>query len=48
MTTTPGIGLERRGSIGVPTIGNPARRNAFTPDMRREPTASLTNWNRPR
>jgi 2-(1,2-epoxy-1,2-dihydrophenyl)acetyl-CoA isomerase len=36
-----GVGVERRDSVGVVTISNPARRNAFTPDMRRELTAGL-------
>lgn len=35
------IDLEQRGSIGVLTIDNPSRRNAFTPEMRRKLTADL-------
>jgi len=35
------IDLERRGPIGILTIDNPARRNAFTPEMRRKLTADL-------
>jgi len=36
-----GVGVERREGIGIVTISNPARRNAFTPDLRRELTAKL-------
>jgi len=36
------IDLERRGPIGILTIDNTARRNAFTPEMRRKLTADLT------
>lgn len=36
-----GIAIERREATGIVTITNPARRNAFTPDMRRDLTAKL-------
>lgn len=35
------IDVEQRGSIGILTIDNPLRRNAFTPEMRRKLTADL-------
>jgi 2-(1,2-epoxy-1,2-dihydrophenyl)acetyl-CoA isomerase len=35
------IGLERRASVGILTLSNPERRNAFTPDMRRTLTAGF-------
>jgi 2-(1,2-epoxy-1,2-dihydrophenyl)acetyl-CoA isomerase len=41
--TSNGIGVERKDSAGIVTIINPARRNAFTPDMRRELTARLND-----
>ena len=41
MTDLVGVRIERRDTVGVATISNPARRNAFTPDMRRELTAGL-------
>jgi enoyl-CoA hydratase/carnithine racemase len=37
----PGIDLDRRGSALLITIRNPARRNAFTAEMRRTLTAQL-------
>jgi len=39
------IKLERRDRIAVLTIDNTARRNAFTPEMRRDLTAKLTQLN---
>ncbi|MGE0387137.1 MAG: enoyl-CoA hydratase/isomerase family protein [Gammaproteobacteria bacterium] len=39
--STPSIQVRRDGATGVVTISNPARRNAFTPDMRRALTAAL-------
>ena len=35
------IDVEQRGSIGILTIDNPLRRNAFTPEMRRNLTTDL-------
>ncbi|MGK2911450.1 MAG: enoyl-CoA hydratase/isomerase family protein [Sphingobium sp.] len=43
---TETIGVERRPHIAIVTINNPARRNAFTPDMRRALTAALTALNK--
>lgn len=37
------IEVQRRDSIGILTIDNPARRNAFTPEMRRTLTAELNS-----
>ncbi len=44
MAIENGIGIERHGSVGVATISNPERRNAFSPDMRRELTARLNDF----
>jgi enoyl-CoA hydratase/carnithine racemase len=41
MAITNGIGVERNAGVGVVTMSNPQKRNAFTPDMRRELTARL-------
>ena len=41
MSDFVGVRIERRDTVGVVTISNPARRNAFTPDLRRELTARL-------
>jgi len=39
------IRSERRGAVAVVTIDNPARRNAFTPEMRRELTRRMIEHN---
>ena len=41
MTGLPTVTLDRDGAIAILTLVNPARRNAFTPDMRRLLTAHL-------
>ncbi len=40
-TTSPCITLDREGGTAILTLCNPARRNAFTKDMRRDLTAKL-------
>jgi 2-(1,2-epoxy-1,2-dihydrophenyl)acetyl-CoA isomerase len=42
MTAEPGIDLETRDGTAIITIRNPSRRNAFTPAMRRDLTAKLS------
>ena len=41
MAVTVGIKVYRKDGVGVLTISNPERRNAFTPDMRRDLAARL-------
>jgi len=41
MSDFVGVRIERRDTVGVVTISNPARRNAFSPDLRRDLTARL-------
>jgi 2-(1,2-epoxy-1,2-dihydrophenyl)acetyl-CoA isomerase len=40
------VDVERRGHVAIVTINNPARRNAFTPNMRRAMTAAFTELNK--
>ncbi|MBY8821012.1 enoyl-CoA hydratase/isomerase family protein [Sphingomonas colocasiae] len=40
-SSEPGVTLDRDDAIAILTLSNPARRNAFTPDMRRSLTAHL-------
>jgi 2-(1,2-epoxy-1,2-dihydrophenyl)acetyl-CoA isomerase len=41
----PSIECERRGRVGLVTLNNPAKRNAFTHDMRRALVASMDDLN---
>ncbi|MBO9695341.1 MAG: enoyl-CoA hydratase/isomerase family protein [Sphingopyxis sp.] len=41
-STEPAVSLDRDGAIAILTLSNPARRNAFTPDMRRNLTAHIS------
>jgi 2-(1,2-epoxy-1,2-dihydrophenyl)acetyl-CoA isomerase len=43
---TETVDVDRRGPVAIVTMNNPARRNAFTPDMRRAMTAAFTELNK--
>ncbi|MBB4631990.1 enoyl-CoA hydratase/isomerase family protein [Sphingosinicella soli] len=46
MTSQGIIKTERHGGVAIVTLSNPEKRNAFTPDMRRSLTGTLTELNR--